>query len=41
MRNALPSPESAITLMGYVALEMTENTYSYPIRKFKFDCNFE
>ena len=40
MRNALPNAESAITLMGYVAMEMTENTYSYPIASFKFDTNF-
>lgn len=40
MRNALPSPRSAITLLGYVAMEMEENTYSYPITNFKFDVNF-
>ena len=40
MRNALPNPQSAITLMGYVAMEMTENKYSYPIANFKFDTNF-
>lgn len=37
MRNALPSPDAAITLLGYVALEMTENKYSYPICNFKND----
>jgi len=41
MRNALPNPRSAITLMGYVAIEMEEKTYSYPIRNFKFDNNFK
>ena len=40
MRNALPSPKAAITLMGYVAMEMEEKTYSYPISNFKFDDNF-
>ena len=40
MRNALPNPKAAITLMGYVAMEMEEKTYSYPISNFKFDQNF-
>lgn len=40
MRNALPNPQAAITLMGYVAMEMGEKTYSYPISNFKFDDNF-
>ncbi len=40
MRNALPSPESAITLIGYVAMEMTEGKYKFPINNFKFDNNF-
>lgn len=40
MRNALPNPKAAITLMGYVAVEMEEGTYSYPITNFKFDQNF-
>lgn len=40
MRNALPSPRSAITLLGYVAMEMEEKTYSYPITNFRFDQNF-
>jgi len=40
MRNALPSPRAAITLMGYVAMEMREKTYSYPISNFNFDSNF-
>lgn len=31
MRNALPNPQAAITLMGYVAIEKEEGTYSYPI----------
>lgn len=40
MRNALPNPQAAITLMGYVAIEMEEGTYSYPITNFKNDQNF-
>ena len=40
MRNALPNPRAAITLMGYVAMEMEEKTYSYPINIFKFDDKF-
>ena len=40
MRNALPNPKSAITLIGFVAMEMGEKTYSYPISNFKFDKNF-
>ena len=41
MRNALPTPRSAITLLGFVAIEMEEKTYSYPIINFKFDENFQ
>ena len=37
MRNALPNPESAITLLGFTAMEMEEGTYSYPISNFKND----
>lgn len=40
MRNALPNPQAAITLMGYVAVEMEEGTYSYPISAFQYDTNF-
>lgn len=40
MRNALPNPNAAITLLGFVAIEMQEGTYSYPITNFKFDQNF-
>ncbi|MEM7109495.1 MAG: IS256 family transposase [Bacteroidota bacterium] len=40
MRNALPKPEAAITLLGYVAMEMGEKTYSYLITNFRFDQNF-
>ena len=37
MRNALPHPSAAITLLGFVAMEMEEGTYSYPINNFKFE----
>jgi transposase-like protein len=37
MRNALPKPEAAITLIGFVSMEMEQGTYSYPITNFKFD----
>jgi hypothetical protein len=38
MRNALPNPSLAITLLGYVAMEeKEEGTYSYHITNFKFD----
>ena len=40
MRNALPTPQAAITLIGFVAMEMGEKTYSYPITNFRFDQNF-
>jgi len=40
MRNALPSPKSAITLLGFVAMEMEEKVYSYPIANFKFEEKF-
>jgi len=40
MRNALPNPGAVITLLGFVAMEMEEGTYSYPITNFKFDQNF-
>ena len=40
MRNALPNPKAVITLMGYVAMQMEEKNYSYPISFFKFDDNF-
>jgi len=37
MRNALPNIQSVITLIGFVAMEMEQGTYSYPITNFKFD----
>ena len=40
MRNALPNPKAVLTLLGFVAMEMEEGTYSYPITNFKFDENF-
>ena len=41
MRNALPTPKAAITLLGFVAMEMGDKTYSYPITNFRFDSNFQ
>ena len=41
MRNAMPSPTAAITLLGFVAIEMEQGTYSYPIANFKFDKYFD
>lgn len=41
MRNALPNPKAAITLMGYVAIEMEQTTYSYPISSFKLEPKFQ
>lgn len=35
VRNALPNPQAAMTLMGYVALEQTQKSYSYSIPQFK------
>jgi transposase-like protein len=35
MRASLPNPEAVIFLMGSVAQERTETTYSYPIAAFK------
>ena len=40
IRNALPSPNSAITLIAYVAMEIEDKTYKYPISNFKFDEQF-
>lgn len=40
MRNALPTPTAAITLLGFVAMEMEDKTYRYPITNFQFDENF-
>ena len=37
IRNALPTIESVHTLLGYVAMEIGEKTYKYPITNFKFD----
>jgi len=40
IRNALPSIDATLTLMGYVAMEMENKTYKYPVRNFKFDTTF-
>jgi len=37
IRNSFPNPESAIVLIGYVAMELVENHYSYPITAFAND----
>ena len=37
IRNALPGPKAAITLPGYVAMEMEEKTHSYPINNFNLN----
>ncbi len=40
IRNALPSAQAAELLICYVAMEMEEKTYSYPVTNFKFDEKF-
>lgn len=37
IRNSLPSPHSALMLIGYVAMEAETQTYNYPITKFAND----
>jgi len=37
IRNALPTVQAAFTLMGYVAMDIGNKTYKYPITNFKFD----
>ena len=37
IRNSFPSPESAIALIGFVAMDLGENHYSYPIKIFAND----
>ena len=37
IRNALPTIQAAFTLLGYVAMDIGNNTYKYPITNFKFD----
>ena len=37
IRNALPSPKSALVLLGYCAMEVKNTTYKYPIMNFKFE----
>lgn len=41
IRNALPSIESALTLLSAVAMEKEEKCYKYPIHNFKFEERFE
>jgi len=40
IRNALPSPKSALILLGYCAIEIEQNIYKYPIMNFKFENKF-
>lgn len=37
IRNALPTVQAAFTLLGYVAMDIGDRTYKYPITNFKFD----
>ncbi len=37
IRDSLPSPHSALMLIGYVAMEAETQTYNYPITKFAND----
>jgi transposase-like protein len=37
IRDSLPSPHSALMLIGYVAMETETQTYNYPITKFAND----
>ena len=37
IRDSLPSPHSALMLIGYVAMEEKPQTYNYPIKKFAND----
>ena len=37
IRNALPTIQAAFTLLGYVAMDIGNKTYKYPITNFKFD----
>ena len=37
IRNALPTVQAAFTLLGYVAMDIGDKTYKYPITNFKFD----
>ena len=39
IRNSFPSPESAIALIGFVAMDLGENHYNYPIKIFAGVCN--
>ena len=37
IRDSLPSPHSALMLIGYVAMEAESQTYNYPIIQFAND----
>lgn len=40
VRNALPTPEAAELLIGYVSMQVTERTYQYPVTSLKFEPKF-
>lgn len=41
IRNSMPNPQSALALVGSVAIKMTANKYSYPIYTFRNEENFK
>ena len=41
IRNSMPNPDSAVALVGAVAIKMTTNKYTYPIYKFKNELKFK
>jgi len=41
IRNSMPNPDSAVALIGAVAIKMTGNKYTYPIYKFKNEEKFK
>ncbi len=41
IRNSMPNPDSALALVGTIAIKMTGNKYSYSIYKFKNEKKFK
>lgn len=41
IRNSMPNPDSALALVGAVAVKTTANKYSYPIYQFKLEKKFK
>jgi transposase-like protein len=41
IRNSMPNPDSALALVGAVAIKMTGNKYTYPIYTFGFEKKFK